>query len=187
MKTKNELQNFEEEFFKKLREKEAWKSISQNEELPWSIKFIEKYADKLDWEELCKNNGIDWNTELIEKFKNNIDWNTLSENILDNNKYNNMCNNFNWDSFKTFNKFWNWHELSKCDRYIPADILELYVDSWDWKELITNRGINWTYELFEKFKNYIPITDFENLQRSRLWDDLVKIDEQIITGKILSE
>ena len=44
MKTKNELQNFEEEFFKNLREKEAWKNISQNEDLPWSLKFIEKYA-----------------------------------------------------------------------------------------------------------------------------------------------
>lgn len=186
MKTKNELQNFEEEFFKNLREKEAWKNISQNEDLPWSLKFIEKHADKLDWEELCKNHGIDWNTELIEKFKFEIDWNTLSENILYANRWN-QYNNFNWDIFKTFNKFWNWHELSQSRRYIPIEILELYVDSWDWKELIDNNEINWSHELFEKFKSYIPITDFENLQRSSLWEKLVKIDEQIITGKILSE
>jgi hypothetical protein len=185
MKTKNELQNFEEEFFKKLREKEAWKSISQNEDLPWSLKFIEKYADKLDWEELCKNDGVNWDTELIEKFKYLIDWNALSENIIGNRWRNNY--NFDWNIFQTFNKFWNWHELSTGTTYIPTGILEQYADNWDWKELIDNGEINWTYELFEKFKSYIPITNFENLQKSNLWEKLVKIDEQIITGRILSE
>ncbi|MCD4745802.1 MAG: hypothetical protein K8R58_05845 [Bacteroidales bacterium] len=186
MTTKNELQNFEEEFFKKIREKDAWKNISQNDELPWDLKFIEKYSDKLDWEELCKNNAIAWDTELIEKFKYLIDWNALSESIISNRwRHNNY--NFDWNIFKKFEKYWNWHELSKNSVYIPTNILEQNADNWDWKELIDNGEINWSYEFFEKFKKYIPITDFENLQRSKLWEKLVKIDEQILTGKLLSE
>jgi hypothetical protein len=186
MTTKDELQNIEDECFKKIREKEAWKNISQNEELPWDIKFIEKNSDKLNWEALCENNGINWDTELMEKFKHLIDWNALSENILDRVRHHKPIN-FDWNIFMKFEKYWNWHELSKRSGNIPTNILEQNADNWDWKELIDNYEINWSYELFEKFKNYIPITDFENLQRSKLWEKLVKIDEQIITGKLLSE
>ena len=185
MTTKNELQNFEEEFFKKIREKDAWKNISQNDELPWDLKFIEKYSDKLDWEELCRNNGVKWDIKLIEKFKHLIDWNTLSENILNNRGWRNL--EVDWNILKKYDGYWNWHELSKRSDYIPTDVLEQYADNWDWKELIDNRGINWSYDLFERFKNYIPMTDFENLKRSSLWSNLIKIDEQIITGKLLSE
>ena len=64
MKTKNELQNFGKEFFKKIREKEAWKNISQNKKLPWDMKFSDMNADKFDWEELCRNVGIKWNEEF---------------------------------------------------------------------------------------------------------------------------
>ncbi len=185
MRTKNELLNFEEEFFKKVREKDAWKNISQNKDLPWDKKFIEMYADKLDWEELCANRGIKWNEELIEKFRRYIDWEVLSENILQTNtQYYSTC--INWNLLKKHERFWNWTELSRTLSFVPIEVIEQYAANWDWKELIHNRHINWTYELFERFKNYIPVSDFESLQRSELWDNLVRIDEQIITGKILA-
>ena len=185
MKTENELQSFEEEFFIKIREKEAWKNISQNEDLPWDMKFIESHVDKLDWEELCANSRIQWNIELIEKFRRHIDWDILSDNIISNNsRYYN--NSIDWSLLKKYERFWNWSELSQNSGYIPNDILEEYADNWDWKVLINNRQINWTYNLFDKFKQYIPLSDFENLKCSALWSDLIEIDEKIITGKILA-
>lgn len=181
---KNDLQNFGEEFFKIVREKEVWKKISMNKELPWNIKLIEKYSDKLDWEELCENHGIIWDAVSIEKFRFKINWNALSGSIL---WQVNSSGSFDWSLLKKYERFWNWTELSRRSGYIPTDILELYADKWDWAELIDNRDINWTYSIFERFKNHIPISDFENLKRSQLWDNLINIDEQIITGKILAE
>ncbi len=183
MNTKNESSIFEEEFFMKIREKEAWKNISKNEDLPWSIKLIEKYVDKLDWEELSQNDGVKWDSELIEKFKRFIDWKALSGNII-NGHY--QTSSFDWGLIKKYEGYWDWYELSTSSYYLPMEIIEQFADNWVWKELIDNRDIKWNYELFERFKNYIPISDFENLQHSQLWDKLIKIDEQIITGKILA-
>ncbi len=184
MTTKNDLQNFGEEFFKKIRENEAWKNISRNEDLPWSLKLIEKHSSKFDWEELSQNDGVKWDAELIEKFKHFINWTAMSGNII---RLVQQPGSFDWNLLKKYEGYWNWYELSKWSGYIPTDIIEQYADNWDWKELIDNRDINWTYDLFERFKNYIPVSDFENLQRSTLWAKLVKIDEQIITGKLLEK
>jgi hypothetical protein len=186
MRTKNEWQNFESEFLMKIKEKEAWKNISANENLPWSLDLIEKYADKLDWKALCANRGITWDVEMIEKFKQRIDWDMLSETILGGKWTAQRGTKANWDIFEKFERYWNWHELSKTECLIPDYILEQFADNWDWKELITNRYIKWSYSHFEKFKRYIPLNDFEALKESALWISLISIDEQIITGKMLA-
>lgn len=185
MTTKTEFTNFEDEFFRRIREKEAWKLISENAELPWDINLIEKYADKLDWEALCANNGINWDMELIEKFKHHIDWDALSGNILGG-RYYYKSTELDWSIFSKFENYWNWHLLSMSNTYLPVSVIEQHADKWDWKELINNNEIQWSYNLFNKFKNYIPTMDFETLKRSELWEDLIKIDERIITGKILA-
>jgi len=84
MVTRNELQSFEEEFFKRIRENEAWKRISGDINFNWTEKLIERNAEKLDWTELCENHGVRWTEELIEKYKSRIDWNALSRTILSN-------------------------------------------------------------------------------------------------------
>ena len=186
MATKKEWQSFEKEFMQKLREKEAWKKISENENLPWSMELIEKYADQLDWEGLSGNTGIRWDAELLEKFKPRIDWNMLSERILGNPW--NRCRGVksDWDIFERFERYWNWHELSKTACVIPDYILEKFADNWDWKELIKNREINWSYDHLERFKSYIPLSDLDALKESGFWMNLIRIDEKIITGKILA-
>jgi hypothetical protein len=184
MTTRNELKGFEEEFFKNIRNKAAWKNISKSDKIPWSEKLIEKYADKLDWTELCENDNIPWNAEMIEKFKKRIDWEALSKCILWRNE--NKCF-FDWNILKKFENYWNWYELSKYSSFIPTFVIEEYADNWIWKELIDNRHIPWSYEMFEKFKKYIPIADFDTLQRSALWLRLVELDEHILLGQILAE
>ncbi len=185
MTTKIDLQDFEEDFFEKIREQEAWKGIAEYENLPWNLRLIEKWFEKLDWTKLCKNPNVYWTIELIEKYKNEINWDVLSENVL-------LCRRqdshaVDWDIFRKFERYWNWNELSSRSSCIPIKILEEFASRWDWAEIIYNHNINWTYDLFEKFKKHIYITGIEHIMKSKLWDDLVKIDEQIILGRILSE
>jgi len=185
MNTRNELQSFEDEFFKRIRENEVWKAISKSNDIPWSEKIIDKYADKWEWTELCRNHNIRWTVDMIEKFKSRIDWNTLSETVLGTPFR--EAKSIDWSIIRKFDSFWNWKALSLNAAYIPIDIVEQFLDKWDWKELIDNRNLAWNFDLFEKFKRYIPVADFDNLKRSNLWDFLVEIDQKIITGKILSE
>jgi hypothetical protein len=185
MATRNELQSFEEEFFKRIRENDAWKNISGDNNFNWTGKLIEQNAEKLDWTELCENQRIRWTEELIEKFKSRIDWNALSQAILRSGR--NGAKPNDWNIIKKFESYWNWKILSDNASDVPISILEQFVDKWDWKELINNREIPWSFELFEKFKRYIPVSDFDTLKRSSLWRSLVEIEQQIIVGKILSE
>ena len=57
MVQQDEFQKFEEEFFLKMRNKEAWSNISKGDKIIWSDKFIEKHADELNWTELCDNDS----------------------------------------------------------------------------------------------------------------------------------
>jgi hypothetical protein len=77
--------------------------------------------------------------------------------------------------------------ISRNASHITPEVIEQFIDKWDWKELIENREINWNFKLFERFKRYIPIADFSHFKQSTLWDKLVEIEERIITGKILAE
>lgn len=187
MTQRNELQSFEEEFFKRIREHDAWKKISAEWDFPWSDKIIERYADKWDWKELSENPAIRWSEELLEKYKNRIDWYVLSGIAMrsGNRKSNSLA--FDWNIIKKFETYWNWQQLSRYAENLPVEIIERFIDKWDWKELIDNRNINWSFELFEKFKRYIPVSDFDHLKQSSLWSNLVEIEEQIIRGKVLSD
>jgi len=182
---KKELQSFEEEFFRSIREKEVWKNISENEDLPWDADFINMHKDNLDWDALCGNEAIYWNVDLIEKYKFRIDWTILSANIFES-RYNSP-QRFNWEIFKKFENRWNWHELSKNSYNIPVVIIEEFAGNWDWKELIDNDRIPWSFELFNKYKKYISLIDFDVLNQSRMWEQLIKIEEKILIGKLLSE
>jgi hypothetical protein len=185
MTNKNELQSFEEEFFKRIREHDAWKKISAEWDFP--DKIIERYADKWDWKELSENQAIWWSEELLEKFKNRIDWNLLSSVAMRRSNYRSNSLAFDWNIVKKFDSYWNWQLLSENAENISTEIIERFLDKWDWKILIDNRNINWSFELFEKYKRYIPVSDFDHLKRSALWSDLVDIDAQIIRGKVLSD
>ena len=185
METKNELQNLGEDFLKRIREKEVWKKISANDDIPWDMNLLEKYADKLDWEELCENDRVNWNEEMLERFRYNIDWDILSKNLFSERTYWSPLRDLS--ILKKFERYWNWQKISKSFTDFPVEIIEQFANRWDWRELIDNKNINWSFEMFERFKKYILLTDMDVLFRSEMWDQLVEIDEKILTGKILAE
>ncbi|GBE16756.1 hypothetical protein BMS3Abin15_00579 [bacterium BMS3Abin15] len=185
MKTQNDFQNFGDEFLRSIREKEVWKKISANKDIPWNMNLLEKFADKLDWKALCENDGIDWDEEMLERFKRRIDWDVLSEYIFYQRTYWSPLRDLSL--LKKFENYWNWQNISRSIKFLSAEIIEQFAKRWDWKELIDNRNFNWTFEMFERFRNYIPLTDMDVLFKSELWDQLVEIDEKILTGKLLSK
>ena len=185
MTTSNGAQTFDEDFLKRIRENYAWKNISGSDQIPWSEKLIDANADHLDWFELSGNKNIPWTIELIEKYKSRIDWNELSRAVS---SWNSRGSNaINWDLFEKYGSLWNWHILSGNIGFITEEKLAKYAGNWDWKELIDNRNVNWSFELYLKFRTYIPTQDLNNLTNSALWSDLVEIEEKMITGKILEE
>jgi len=178
-------QNFEMEFIDSIKERDAWKKISANEEIPWSEKLISKYADQLEWNELSENTSINWTVEMLEKYKNRINWDGLSESRFD--SYYGPTNYNVWSLIKPFVLHWNWTKLSKCRCNIPTDIVAEFADYWNWKELINNDRIKWSEELFLKFKHYIPVSNIEDFIKSELWDKIVSNKANILLGKVLSE
>lgn len=185
MPTSNEIQDYEL-LLSKLRKKEAWKSVSGSEEIPWSKKIIEKFADELDWTALCENFHIEWSEEMIELFKDRIDWFALSENVYKS-RYGRDSKEKEWTLLKKYESNWNWDVLSRNSESIPLHILKQFADKWNWRELIDNRYIEWSFEFYETLKQYIPTQDFDYLKKSELWEELVEIEEQIIIGKILEK
>ena len=185
MTTRNELQSFEEEFIKRIRVNDVWKKLSASSELPWSEKLIEQYADKWDWTELCENKSINWTSEMIEKFDARIDWSAFTDSIAA--LYFKDSRIIDWNLIKRFEQKLDWKSISRIAKNITPEIIEQFIDKWDWKELIENGNINWNFKLFERFKRYIPISDFSHFKQSTLWENLVEIEKRIIIGKILAE
>ncbi len=183
MTTSNGTQTFDEDFLKRIRENYAWKNISGSEQIPWSEKLIEANADHLDWFELSGNKNIPWTNDLIEKYKSRIDWNELSRAVSY--VFGRGSKAINWDLIQNYESFWNWHLLSENIGHITEEKLTKYAGKWDWKQLIDNRHLNWSFELYWKFRQYIPTGNLEDFTRSSLWSDLVAIEEKMITGKIL--
>jgi len=185
MSTSNEIQDYEL-LLSKLRKKEAWKSVSGSEEIPWSKKIIEKLTDQLDWPTLCDNSCIEWDEEMIDSFKDRIDWYVLSQKIYADRR---GCGSKekDWTLLKKYESNWNWDVLSRNSESIPLHILKQFADKWNWRELIDNRYIEWSFEFYESLKQYIPTQDFDYLKNSELWGKLVEMEEQIIIGKILEK
>ncbi len=188
MTTKNEVTSFENELFKKLRIKEAWKNLS-NSEFNWTASLIEKHKEKINWDELSKSNNVEWSIDLLEKYQYSINWNELSESIFSRpNRYHSE-KNYTQISASLLSKFenrWNWNKVSENSYNVTDEILETFSNQLDWKEIINNRNISWNTLRYEKFKKHMPLYDIDYFTKSHLWNELVEIEEKILEGKILA-
>lgn len=143
-KTKND------EFMQKITT-EAWKNLS--EMFSWTETLLEEYQDKVDWSRISKNRNIHWTIPMIRKFQNCIDWKdfsgyateeTLTESVI-----------------ATFRDKWNWQKLSENPGVILSfDLLDKFVDFWDWEEII-DRSSEIIFkengmEFYERYKERIP-------------------------------
>ena len=192
--TRTENYRFEDEFFKKVRESDVWKKLSSSEDLNWTKSLIDKYVDQWNWEDLSNNRNIPWTVSLLEKYKELIHWNHLTSTIFycyskrfRNNGIDTRSNEVFTELLRKFSEYWDWKFISRyAELNFTPELIESFANKWDWKELINNDEIKWNYPLFERFRLYMPLLDFENLKGSRLWESLVEVDFKIMKGRILS-
>jgi hypothetical protein len=154
------------EFMQNIATEEAWKELSSN--FNWSETLLEKYQDKVNWDEIAENRNICWTIPMIQKFQKKINWDKFSdyahEDILTE------------GIIEAFKDKWNWHNLSRNGNLPLTDnLLEKYADRWDWEQIIDCYYVSLydkrAIELYEKFKDYIPVS---KLQNTCLWRSIVE-------------
>ena len=179
------MNQFEQNFFNQMCEKEVWKRISGGDDIIWNVELLEKYKDKLDWKELSSNTDVHWNIEKVDRFIQLIDFDELSGAICYS-RYNYSKSHCDVVEIirKHSNKF-NWNKLSEGELPSSMSLLEEFKDKWDWKEIISNRNIKWDTSLFNRYRNYIPIVNIEDFTRSELFDCLMNQRKLMQIGEIL--
>ncbi len=187
MKTSENL-IFEEEFFSRIREKEVWDKLSEGNDLDWNMQLIKKHADKWNWKLLSGNHNINWTESMLAEFKDRICWNELSDSIR-------CCRHYNLNYghspflkipvLEKYENLLNWERISDSYILTSSEIIERFAHRLDWSLVIRNLDIEWTFDLFHKFKKYMTSIDAETLLSSHLWNCLIEHDKKIIMAKIL--
>jgi len=171
---------FNDDFFANVCEKEAWKRLSSSDnEFRWSERLIDRCRDKIDWKELSQNRNVQWNASMIERFGSYLfDWNALSSSD---------CQAlYSIENLRKFKSKWVWSKLSSNrDVNWTMDKIEEFKDLIDWDKIINlhyTHGL-YTLEFFEKFKDYISGSSFQN---SNLWEEIMKIYTDKLAEKLLA-
>lgn len=156
-----------------LEDKLKWDSLSMNKTVPWTLDLVEKYFKKIEWYLLSSNKGISFDTKFIEKFSDNLKFKYLSENqkiqwtehLLD--KFENM---WDWENLFLKGTFWNdkyiikyydkiskkmWWYLSRNEISWPLNVIEKYVNNWDWESLSHNEKFVWDEDYIKLHKDRI--------------------------------
>lgn len=179
------MNQFEQNFFNQMCEKEVWKRISGSDDVIWNVELLEKYKEKLDWKELSSNCDIHWSLEMVDRFVKYINFEELSGSITFS-RYNSLKSHCDIVEIvrKYANRF-NWSKLSEGELPTSMATLEEFKDKWDWKEIINNGYIKWDSSLFNRYRNYIPIINLDDFTHSELFDNLINQQKQIVVGEIL--
>ena len=181
-----------------LREKEAWKTIS--EEMKLTPALIDKFSHKLNWEALSENRTIRWSTEIVSKYKEKINWAEFSGILFDFEEKLDYAEHL--AIVRKFPDSIDWGKIS--DSYLPykSEYLKEFAEHWNWREIAENSNISWTDELFAEYEDkLLPVLAdemFENLaadnnniryrrRRCDLLEQLVKKEIETIQIEILQE
>lgn len=142
----NKLSN---EFMQHTAESAAWAGISSD--YPLTESMLEKYADKLDWDTVSQNEDITWTIPMIDKFKKRLNWKLFTKHIdealLTPSVIDTFKDYWDWDNLSSrtlseeiltiYADRWNWNR-----------IINRYSNGVDFE----GKGISF----YEQYKNYIP-------------------------------
>ena len=166
-----------DEMIQSIISAKAWSEISGNFGL--TEEMLERYADKLNWNEVSKNSEIHWTVKLIEKWADRLNWEELSES---GNEY-----LLTPDVIAYFVNRWNWRALSRNSNLkLDFTFIDRFIDKWDWAELIDcwRREEFYSKEFFDKYRSHIPLNAF--IEGSRLANELVEKEAEIIKKELTS-
>lgn len=126
-------------------------------------KLIEKIT-KEAWGEASMM--VQWDIPLLEKFKDKVDWKKVSESFV-----------VLWSLLllERFEQYICWDTLS--DNYNPAllqeNIIDKFIDHWNWTKLTNNLEITWTTEKIDKYANHLDWSMLLDRLENLFSDDMV--------------
>lgn len=164
------------EFMSKILDDEAWSELSS--EIAWNETILEKYKDKLNWQAISDNDHILWTLSMLSKFRKYIDWYRLS-------RSGNVSVVGNPEILEQFKNDFNWNELSRnCHIKLSYELIDRFIDLWDWSELIDRYSDEelYSFDFMEKYLDRIPS---KKLQDSHLWERLVEERKQSLLNSAL--
>ena len=157
-----------EKFIEKLKpvwSSRFWNGITINKGIPWKIELIDKYMETdlnpdlaLKWSGLSLNESLPWNEEFVERFEIYWEWNGLSGN-------NNVgLSSMQIEKYKD-KLLWkrnhpNFGALSD-NTSLPwsEELIDAYLEKWDWDDLARNEGIQWNEKMFNKYKDKLKVNE----------------------------
>ena len=105
-----------------------------------------KCATEEAWSLLSEELG--WTESHLEKYQDNLDWQAISEN---------KQIKWNLTMLDKFKERLHWDALSKTitSEQVSPEILDKFKDRWDWDKLSANWHLRLTYELIDKYAEYL--------------------------------
>ena len=114
-----------------------WSSLSANKNLPWSLELLEKYEQRWDWNNISNNQSIEWTEKLIDRFDDKLYFDTiLNDNQINEGEYWYEDSNYGLSSNKNV-----------C---LTEELIEKYIDRWNWSILSENKKLPWSVDFFNK-------------------------------------
>lgn len=177
--------SFEQEIINQMYQRDVWKNISGSDEIIWTLELLIKYEDKIDWKELSKNIEIEWTVEIIEHFKTKLDFKKLSISMFQRSYRINKKDNIL--VIRKYPDLFDWSELSKYELPIYNNVIDEFLTYWDWEELIDNHNVHWTKKMYKKYFFYLRHISLSTITDSRLWYNIVEIEQKKIDYQIITE
>ena len=126
------------ELINQYEDKWNWSSLSANKNLPWSFELLEKYEQRWDWNNISNNQSIEWTAKLIERFDDKLYFDTiLNDNQINEGEYWYEDSNYGLSSNKNV-----------C---LTEELIEKYIDRWNWSILSENEKLPWSVDFFNKY------------------------------------
>jgi hypothetical protein len=177
-----------------------------------NTEFIKRYASLINWEIATQNSVFDiYNNSLVGYFKMFVDWSYISKEIgddkLDIAYLNKFKNYLDWHiinrrlDYQLINekalcelgKFLDWTKVSKLELSFTKELLDLYVDNWDWSVLLRNKAFKRIFndDMLGAFNHKLNIAKFIdqfNDQPAKIYHftHIFNVLEVLKTQKILS-
>jgi len=150
------------------------------------IAFFSKYQKVINWDQLCERYDVPWDDDFIVKFIDKLNWDKLTMTLLG---YVNFRKDASYTNIVWLEKYEskiNWTIFSEHGWDISEEIVLNFMHRWDWKLLINNKGVNWSFKLFKKIKQKLKGFTPTTLYLSEMMQ-MVTTEEEIDLDEVMEQ
>jgi len=140
-----------------------WEQLSANKGVPWSFNLIEDNIEKVHFGQLINNEHLNWGIDEIDKYKSNLHWTNINNRSLSNaprTVYNYPLKSDINNASVSFSKRIDW----------SIELIDMFSDLIDWKELSMNESIKWSLDKIVRFQNKIDF-NFLSSNKTVVWNE----------------